>query len=439
MRSHITFQNRIYYETGIFIFQLFFMNELNSNSIIQWIISDGIKVSSIPGFFNSVIEKVNGQGISILRSVVLIRTLHPEIQMIRYAWEPVEVHSPVLKSDFIHGKASHIFNNSRVLEIAFSHGGVFSSPQYLLSPYKALDDGTHEIHCHISPEMTEFEFPVLKDLQQIGATDFYVISLNSQNEHNGLKNIISFATSRKGGFTEFEIEFFKEIIPVFSLCLEMHVNHYITSTLLKVYLGQHSGELVLKGKIQRGDVEKIEAAIWYSDLRGFTEMSENYGSSKLVEWLNEYFEIMAKSIALYNGEILKFIGDAILAIFPLSEPSQREIICQKTLESAKNANRELDLLNSTRREKGLPCMEHGIALHYGEVQYGNIGAVRRLDFTVIGQTVNLAARIEGLCGKLKKRLLISKCFSTYLSNEEISFVDTFELKGIKEPAQVFEA
>ena len=261
--------------------------------------------------------------------------------------------------------------------------------------------------------------------------------LQSQNVHTGLKNIISWATSKQGGFLGEDINFFEEVAPIFAICLGMHVNHFITRTLLKTYLGQHPGNRVLHGKIRKGDIDTIEAAIWYSDLRDFTKLSENIDSTTLVEWLNEYFETISQIITQYGGEILKFIGDAILAIFPVQQSSQRASTCKKALEAARSSNSKLVELNTERIAKGLAPLGHGIALHEGLVQYGNIGAVHRLDFTVIGQAVNLAARIEGLCSKVKKTILVSQDFANCIESDDLVLVDTVDLKGIATKQSVF--
>ena len=221
------------------------------------------------------------------------------------------------------------------------------------------------------------------------------------------------------------------------MCLAMHLNRYITETLLTVYLGEHSGKNVLNGKIQRGDVEVLEAAIWFSDLRGFTYMSQNVDSEILVAWLNAYFEAVSQVILQNQGEILKFIGDAVLAIFPIQTPSQRASICAGALQAARAASEALDTLNQLRADECLPPLEHGIALHEGEVQYGNIGALQRLDFTVIGQAVNMTSRLEGLCANLHQQIVVSERFASRVDKTRLKSLGEFELKGVAETQKVY--
>lgn len=408
----------------------------DKNALIQWVTTEGMKAESIPHLLDGLAKQLNQQNFEILKSVTIVRTLHPQIVMIRYGWEPLDVDTPKMENIYALGRGRYDFPGSRVSEVTYTYG-IETGSRYQESPYKPLDDGAPLISCPISPDMQEFEFSVLADLQAAGATHYLAMSLQSQSAYTGLKNIISWTTRKPGGYNDADIRFFQEIAPIFAICLGMHANHYITQTLLNTYLGQQTGRQVLHGKIRRGDIDTIEAAIWYSDLRGFTNMSENVDSRQLVEWLNEYFETIAHVIAEYEGEILKYIGDAILAIFPIPDTPQRNSVCQKTLAAAKAANSKLQGLNDQRQGKASPPLQHGIALHAGNVEYGNIGATHRLDFTVIGQAVNLAARIEGLCGPQKQPILTSSAFAQCIETEELVLVDTFELKGIKEKQSIF--
>jgi adenylate cyclase len=213
------------------------------------------------------------------------------------------------------------------------------------------------------------------------------------------------------------------------MCVEIHLRGHVARSLLHTYLGRGPGEAVLAGRVRRGDVERMEAAIWFSDLRGFTQASTSIAPAELVAWLNEYFSALAKPVADSGGEILKFIGDAILAVFPVTAERSRAAACEAALRAAVSANAELDALNVRRAARGLPELAHGIGLHVGEVQYGNIGADRRLDFTVIGRAVNMASRIESLCGKLGRRTLATGDLAS-LAGGGLAPVGTYELKGM---------
>jgi adenylate cyclase len=207
-------------------------------------------------------------------------------------------------------------------------------------------------------------------------------------------------------------------------------------TLLGAYLGPKTAELVLAGAIERGNVQEIDAAIWFSDLRGFTPMSAGIAPTCLIAWLNDYFAAVGRAIARHDGEILKFMGDAILAVWPVSESRTREATCRAALAAARAANAELDALNIARENAGLPAMQHGIGLHVGRAQYGNIGAEARLDFTVIGAAVNTTSRLEGLCAKLSRRLIASAEFAR-CAEGGLTSLGSAELKGVGGSQEVF--
>jgi len=207
-------------------------------------------------------------------------------------------------------------------------------------------------------------------------------------------------------------------------------------TLLGAYLGPKTADRVLAGTVQRGDVAEIEAAIWFSDLRGFTPMSAGIASSELIAWLNDYFAAVGRAIVGHDGEILKFIGDAVLAVWPVSSSRSREATCRAALQAANAANLELESLNAARALSGLPAMRHGIGLHLGRAQYGNIGAEGRLDFTVIGAAVNTASRLEGACARLSRRVVTSAAFAACAPGDLVP-LGAVELKGLSAPQELF--
>ena len=193
---------------------------------------------------------------------------------------------------------------------------------------------------------------------------------------------------------------------------------------------------MLSGAITRGSAETIACALWYCDLRGFTAMSERLPRDALIQLLNDYFACMAAPVHAHGGEVLKFVGDAMLAIFPIADDLDRDRACLTALRAAEEALEELDRLNATRRETGRPQIEVGIALHTGAVMYGNIGAPTRLDFTVIGPAVNLVTRIEDLCAPLGQRLLTSERFASPCGSK-LRSLGRHRLRGIEDEQEVF--
>jgi len=217
--------------------------------------------------------------------------------------------------------------------------------------------------------------------------------------------------------------------------LEIQALRRTARTLLDTYVGQQSGGRVLEGQITRGSGETIRAVIWLCDLRGFTGLSEMLPREALIDLLNAYFGPMCDAVSAHGGEVLKFIGDAMLAIFPIE--ADAAATCANAMIAAERAKVALSAENRRRTEAGLPRIEYGLALHVGDVMYGNIGSDTRLDFTVIGPAVNLTARIESMCRQLSRQILLSSDF-VELGGVAANSLGSFSLKGVAANQQIFE-
>ncbi len=368
-----------------------------------------------------------------MRANIVMATLHPEVWGSAILWQK--------NADFRRDTPG-----VRVLETAetVAEEGVLKQVDYakstldvdayMASPiHQVIDLGETAIRGRIDPAMAEFAYPIYRDFATQGATDYLACALVFST---GVRSAVTWLTDKEGGFSDDDIALLHRVAKPLALILEIHAQRRVTRTLLDTYLGKEPGELVLAGKIRPGDVERIEAAIWFSDLRGFTELTASMDSEAVIGLLNEYFRAVGGAIEAEGAGILKFIGDAVLAIYPAYGEGGAEKACRHLLAAADRANEALDGLNESRREQGERPLDHGIALHFGEVQYGNIGATRRLDFTVIGPAVNLASRIEGLCGKLERRLVLSPDFAAKVDTE-LQTLGSFELKGIPGAIEVF--
>ena len=217
-------------------------------------------------------------------------------------------------------------------------------------------------------------------------------------------------------------------------CSTQVIECNVKDTLARVYVGRDPGRRVCEGMISVGAVVSLEAAIWFSDLRGFTAISENLSAEELVEGLNSYFEVVVGSIYAHGGEVLKYIGDAILAVFPVASFANGKAACEAALTAARYSTAQLVGLNERRSVQGAPDFAHGIGLHLGTAQYGNVGSKERLDFTVIGREVNLASRIEGLCKEAGEEILCSAAFASCCVATRP--VGSFRLKGFAEPVMI---
>src|SRR6266852_2140161 len=216
----------------------------------------------------------------------------------------------------------------------------------------------------------------------------------------------SFATDRPEGFAGEAVPLIQAVLPAASLAMMTHASHTIASGLLAAYLGSDAGRRVHAGAVERGSVESIRAVLWFADIRGFTAIADASPGLVLIELLDEVFEALAAPLRPRGGQVLKFLGDGILVSFPFEE-IDRAATCRQALDAASEAMAALDRLNAARAAAGKPTAAVDLALHLGEVLYGNVGAVDRLDFTVIGPAVNEVARIETLCEPLGRNVLVS--------------------------------
>ncbi|MEZ4451062.1 MAG: adenylate/guanylate cyclase domain-containing protein [Nannocystaceae bacterium] len=258
----------------------------------------------------------------------------------------------------------------------------------------------------------------------------------------GSSAVCTFCTRREGGFTEAEAERFAALRDVLALVTQCRDRGAFIDILAETYLGREVGRRVVDGAIHRGDGETIPAAIWFSDIRRFTSLSERLPLPELLAILDDAFEAQVAAITAHGGEVLKFIGDGLLAIFR-GEGGDREGVgegvvegeggdvqaCQAALAAVRACVAAMVEINRDRVARGLVEIDGGIALHYGDLLFGNIGATTRLDFTVIGPAVNLAARIEGLCVRLGAPVVASAAFAARCPGE-CEAAGSFELKGV---------
>jgi adenylate cyclase len=395
----------------------------------EWLVTDGVRAAGMPALIVGVAQNLNAIGFDLIRITVMVRTLHPEIESIRFGWTIEHTEIPPIGQPFFLKKRIRQVGDQNVEEISFSHGAFARSAPYQVSPYKRLEQGENEVHSPIKD--TGNEFPILDDIRLGGGTDYFLFALPQIGD---VGHRISFATRRPAGFSAEQLRFLRDAANQLAVAIELQVNRLITENLLAVYLGLLPAQKVLSGTIKPGDVEQISAAIWFSDLRGFTELSQVTESRELIESLNTYFETISNPIIENGGEILKYIGDAVLAIFPV-ENQDALAAAKRAFRAAQTANEAVRLMNEKRKLANSAAIHHGIALHIGDVQYGNIGANRRLDFTVIGPAVNKASRVESLCKETGYDLLMSGDFAAYISGAKE--IGEYQLKGIAQPEKIF--
>ena len=283
------------------------------------------------------------------------------------------------------------------------------------------------------------DFPILEELHAEGATDYVAMPVTFSD---GQINVLTIASDRRGGFSTAHLGHIYEILALLARLYEVHAMRRTAVTLLETYLGSHAGKRVLDGQIKRGDKQIIHAVIWFCDLRESTPLAQSLSQDEFLGALNQFFDCMAGAVMDHGGQVLRFIGDAALAIFPLqgsSDPDhgdKPDAALTTALSAAREAVQRIDALNLRRRPRGWPSLSFGIALHVGEVTYGNIGTENRLEFTVVGDAANRAARIEAMCKPLNEQVLLSAEMARYFPEESRS-LGRHQLKGVAEPVEIF--
>ncbi|MGI9437557.1 MAG: adenylate/guanylate cyclase domain-containing protein [Geminicoccaceae bacterium] len=384
-----------------------------SSAIIDWLLTDARRLPSGPALLKELGQRLYAKGLPLMRASFHVRTLHPQLYGIGFFW----------------------YRGQDDIRIFEARHGLRDTDLYQRSPLRLIfDEGVDQIHESLERDDDSLEFPLYAELKAEGMTDYLSLPLTFSD---GKTHATTWTTDRRGGFAADDIEQVKTILPIFSLLIEIHLNRRIAINLLNTYVGHHAGERILDGQITRGNGESVEAAIWFCDLRGFTKTSESKSRDQLLSLLNQYFDRMAEPVTSEGGEILKFIGDAMLAIFPLDDEVGDDA-CKRALNAAIQAQESMAELNMERATLGQDRLACGIALHVGEVMYGNIGSANRLDFTVIGPAVNLTSRIEGMCRRLGSNILLSDDFSERCgSANPRRSLGLHQLAGIRRKVELF--
>jgi adenylate cyclase len=384
---------------------------LCGDPVAEWLLHEAHEAADTLAVIAGLCDRLLKSGFSLYRLFLTTRTLHPQVASIGFQWRRG------------HGTPT---------ETSREHG-IDRQEIYLRSPIKLIHDGVPEIRRRLCNQTTPRDFPILLDLEKEGATDYLVLPVRFSRQRI---NAISLATDRPGGFSGAELTRLRGLIPLLALVLEIAETQRVAATLLDTYLGPDAGRRVLGGLIQRGDGTTISAALWYCDLRGFTSISETLARNAVIALLNDYFECMVGAVRRHGGEVLKFIGDAMLAIFQIADDLDRDRACLAALAAAHQALFDLQGLSERRHAVGKPALKADIALHTGAVMYGNIGAPDRLDFTVIGPAVNLVTRLEPMCAQLGVPVLASAQFASHCGSQLIS-AGRHRLRGIEDEREVF--
>jgi adenylate cyclase len=375
--------------------------------LINWIVEKGRDNDDWGAILEKVSERLLAWGIPVCRTTLNMPTIDPAAGVLSFQWSREK---GVMRSTFA--------------------PGVSAGPQFRRSPVGYL------VERNLGGERWKLEdpevvgrFPLFQELRALGITEYALQLVPFSKGRTGLQGAaLSMATDRPGGFSDAEIEEAARILPALSLvAYRIGLLHVATET-LGAYLGPQTGARVLQGKIRRGDSQVISAALLLADLRGFTALVDRARGTEVVGWLNQHLECIGDAVAERNGEVLKFLGDGILAVFPAA-PIGAEHACAEAVRAAIDACGRNAALNARRAAEGGPALDLTIALHFGDVLYGNIGTARRLDFTVIGPAVNEVSRMEALGKALGRELLLSESIA-HRCGQPVLSLGPHELRGV---------
>jgi adenylate cyclase len=376
--------------------------------VIDWLLHKGRLLPTREAIVREVCERVRAAGMPIERVAFFFRALHPQYFGVALFWDGVEVRART------------------------GRYGMQESEEYRLSPAARVAAGERVIRRRLEQGGEQLDFQVLRELQAQGMTDYVIAEVVFST---GVRNSVSLTTRRPGGFSDHDISEIERLLHVFALVMETLTGRDLARTLLETYLGGISGSRVLDGQIRRGDGEEIDAVIWFSDLRDSTPLSEKLGERGFLELLNDYFESTAGAVLEHHGEVLRFIGDASLAVFPIGGEPPRAA-CTRAVQAVRAARERARSANERRASAGQAGFSFGVGLHRGRVLYGNIGTPTRLEFSVIGAAANTAARIEALCKKTGRDAVLSESVMSEIG-ERWPSLGRFELAGVARPVEVY--
>jgi adenylate cyclase len=380
-----------------------------NDPLARWFVTEAYRITDTAALIAASGDQIARAGIPLWRLAYFQFTLHPEVAGRGYTWR--------------RGKGA---------EVGAAPHGLREQARYRDSPLLAVFEQRKTIRARLERE--EPKAAVLRELKNDGATDYVALPLIFSTGHVDALSVVSDAP---GGFSRDDLDRMYLLQFAFARIVETHSLRDTATHLLDAYVGRAAGQRILAGAVTRGGGETIEAVIWYCDLRGFTSLSDQLPRDAVIALLNDYFGAVGAEVTKAGGEILKFMGDAMLAIFPVTSEEARPETVRRAAHAAAAALTAVAELNRQREADGAPVIRFGLALHVGEVMFGNIGASARLDFTVIGPAVNQAARLEKLCAALDRVVVVSAEVAAFLPQDLLTPLGRHSFKGIAEPQTVY--
>ena len=402
---------------------------MGQTALMGWLADAGLRNLPLEGIVDGFSRRLNDLGVPVARVFVGMNTLHPMMRARSLIWDRAA------------GLNAHF---------EFGHVDI-DAPIIRQSPFISMvQHGVSERRYDLTSPMPEQELPVFEELRAAGMTDWLgrVFPFGELTPQVGGPGDIervgelwlacSITTDRPGGFSDSDLTLLREVLPILALAAKAPTMRAILEGLLAAYLGQDPAERVLLGTVRRGEVQGVEAVLFFTDLRGFTALADTLPGRELITMLDECFDCMVRPVVARGGEILKFLGDGLLAIFRIEDRPHAEV-CAAALDAAQETLALMEGLTARRRTQSRPTPALDVALHVGRVNYGNVGADARLDFTAIGPAVNEASRIERLCDALGRPLLMSQAFAraAETSRGKLVSLGRHRLRGVREETELF--
>ena len=382
------------------------------DGVAEWLVGPARRIASGARAFDEFAWRMLATGLPLLRVTMHSPTLHPQYLGATFVWWRT---------------------TGQTVQTLIAHE-VTDMIRREENPVWRVAVGGETLRRRLDGAGAVLDFPILHDLKAQGATDYLALPIASAL---GSRNyMVTYVTDRPGGFAEPEIADLTRVSQRLPVVADMYSQRAIASNVLNAYLGAKTGQRVLAGQIRRGTGEALNAVLWTSDLRAFTARSDRLPGERMIAVLNALFDAQAKAIHDHGGEILKFIGDGLLAIFPIEQPEMAAVATRNALDAAVEAIAAVGRLSADASMAGEPPLEIVVALHAGTVIYGNIGAADRLDFTVIGPAVNLVSRIEAVAKTLNLPIVVSDEFARAYG-EPLRSLGTHQLRGLAAPHELF--
>jgi len=379
----------------------------HGNPLAAWLLKDAWKAGSSAELAEQFLLFLRGAGYPVERSTIIMPTLHPQIFATVLVWRA----------------------DTPGVRVVHEPHDILTTPRFADSPFAQIIRGAGGVRRRIEDPEAKLDFPIVRDLHKEGATDYVAMPFRFSD---GEINVMSMTAFAKGGFSAAQLGQIYEVMPMLARLFEVHAQRRVATALLETYLGHSTGRRVLDGLVKLGDGEHIDSVIWFCDLRDSTPNSERMGREAYLKHLNRFLYCMAGSVIDSGGEVLRYIGDAALAIFPTATGTAQA--CEKAVAAARLAVGRVRTVNEQHPEA--PPLKFGIGLHLGSVTYGNIGIPQRLEFTVIGPAANEAARVESMTKDLGHFVLASGAFAAAYPGELVS-VGRHRLKGVTAEHELF--